>query len=48
VRDQLDYGFVARFVPVADAAHDDTRAMAAEAADFMTFRWLRDHTRIVL
>jgi hypothetical protein len=37
VRDQLDYGFVARFVSIPDVAHDDIRAMAAAAAaDFMT------------
>jgi phosphonate transport system substrate-binding protein len=38
VRDLLDYGFVTRFVPVADAAYDDIRAMvaAAEDANFMT------------
>jgi phosphonate transport system substrate-binding protein len=37
VRTQLDYGFVARFVPVTDATYDDIRAMvaAAEAAGFM-------------
>jgi phosphonate transport system substrate-binding protein len=40
VRAQLDYGFVARFIPVADATYDDIRAMiaAAEAADFATLR----------
>jgi ABC-type phosphate/phosphonate transport system substrate-binding protein len=38
VWDQLNYGFVARFVPITDATYDDIRAMvaAAEAADFVT------------
>ncbi|MGZ3582781.1 MAG: phosphate/phosphite/phosphonate ABC transporter substrate-binding protein [Ktedonobacterales bacterium] len=40
VRGMLDYGFVARFVPVVDADYDDIRAMvaAAEAVGFLTFR----------
>jgi phosphate/phosphite/phosphonate ABC transporter binding protein len=40
VRDMLDYGFVARFVPIVDATYDDIRAMvaAAEAADFAVLR----------
>jgi phosphonate transport system substrate-binding protein len=40
MRAALDYGFVARFVPIADADYDDIRAMvaAAEAADFLTLR----------
>jgi len=40
VRARLDHGFVARFIPVADAAYDDIRAMvaAAEAAGFTTLR----------
>jgi phosphonate transport system substrate-binding protein len=40
VRDRLDYGFVARFVPVTDNTYDDIRAMvaAAEAADFSMLR----------
>ncbi|HEV8194410.1 MAG TPA: PhnD/SsuA/transferrin family substrate-binding protein, partial [Ktedonobacterales bacterium] len=40
VRDTLDYGLVARFIPVADATYDDIRAMvaAAEAADFVTLK----------
>lgn len=40
VRGTLDYGFVARFVPVMDATYDDIRAMvaAAEAVDFLTLR----------
>lgn len=39
-RDSLDFGYVARFAPIADAAYDDIRAMvaAAEAADFLTLR----------
>jgi phosphonate transport system substrate-binding protein len=39
-RDSLDFGYVARFVPIADAAYDDIRAMvaAAEAANFLTLR----------
>lgn len=38
VRGMLDYGFVARFVAVVDAAYDDIRVMvaAAEAAGFWT------------
>lgn len=40
VRATLDYGFIVRFVPIADAAYDDIRAMvaAAEAANFLTLR----------
>jgi phosphonate transport system substrate-binding protein len=40
VRDTLDYGFVARFIPITDATYGDIRAMvvAAEAADFVTLR----------
>ncbi len=40
VRAALDYGYVARFIPIEDAAYDDIRAMvaAAEAANFMTLR----------
>ena len=40
MRDALDYGFIERFVPLADATYDDIRAMvaAAEAADFLTLR----------
>jgi phosphonate transport system substrate-binding protein len=40
VRDMLDYGFVARFVPIVDGTYDDIRAMvaAAEAADFAILR----------
>lgn len=39
-REWLDFGYVARFVPIADAAYDDIRAMvaAAEAADFLMLR----------
>lgn len=38
MRDALDYGFIQRFVPIADAAYDDIRAMvaASEAASFLT------------
>ena len=37
MREALDAGFIARFVPTNDAAYDDIRAMvaAARAADFM-------------
>lgn len=40
LRDALDYGYIARFVPIEDAAYDDIRAMVAtaEAADFLTLR----------
>lgn len=40
VRATLDYGFIVRFVPIADAAYDDIRAMvaAAEAANYLTLR----------
>lgn len=39
-RGWLDYGYIERFIPVADAQYDDIRAMvtAAEAADFLTLR----------
>lgn len=39
-RDALDYGFVARFVPIADADYDDIRMMvaAAEEAGFLVLR----------
>ncbi|MGZ3667456.1 MAG: PhnD/SsuA/transferrin family substrate-binding protein, partial [Ktedonobacterales bacterium] len=40
VRGMLDYGFVARFVPVVDATYDDIRAMVAtaEAVGFLELR----------
>lgn len=40
MRAALDHGFIARFVPVADATYDDIRAMvrAAEAVGFSTLR----------
>lgn len=39
-REALDYGFVARFVPIADADYDDIRMMAAvaEEAGFIALR----------
>lgn len=39
-RAALEYGFVERFVPIADADYDDIRAMlaTAEAAGFLTLR----------
>lgn len=39
-REPLDYGFVARFIPIADAAYDDIRAMVA-AAEAVGFSMLR-------
>lgn len=40
IRSTLDIGFIARFVPVADAAYNDIRAMvaAAEAVNFSTLQ----------
>lgn len=40
VRNALDHGFVARFVPIADSAYGDIRAMeaAAESVGFATLR----------
>lgn len=40
LRAAFDHGYIARFVPIEDAAYGDIRAMvaAAEAADFLTLR----------